>query len=84
VFHGTNTCRYGRRTRPNARQSWAVGDTVNVGFVKGLEVVQKILTPGDYAPDAYALWQPSTGRFYHFVPHCGLTRCADLDEALQA
>ena len=65
-----------------AKQSWNQGDVVSVGFVKGLEVVAKVATPGDYRPDLYALWQPSTGRFYSFVPHNGLTRCASLEEAM--
>lgn len=68
----------------NSRQSWQVGDTVRVGFVAGLEVISVIPTPGDYAPDAYALWQPKTDRFYRFVPHCGLERCATLAEATAA
>jgi hypothetical protein len=68
----------------SAKQSWQVGDTVNVGFVRGLEVVKRVPTPGDFAPDAYALWQRATGRFYRFVPHNGLQRCADLAEALAA
>ena len=68
----------------SAKQSWQIGDTVNVGFVRGLEVVQRVPTPGDFAPDAYALWQPTTNRFYRFVPHNGLERCEDLTEALAA
>ena len=65
-----------------AKQSWNQGDTVSVGFVKGLEVVAKVATPGDYRPDLYALWQPTTGRFYSFVPHNGLTRCSSFEEAM--
>lgn len=68
----------------NAKQSWQEGDTVNVGFIKGLEVIKKIPTPGDWAPDAYALWHPVTDRFYRFVPHNGIERCASLAEALAA
>lgn len=64
-----------------SKQTWQVGDTVKVGFLTGLEVVKRIPTPGDYAPDAYALWQPSTGRFYRFVPHNGIARCRNLDDA---
>jgi hypothetical protein len=67
-----------------ATQTWTVGDAVRVGFVSGLEVVARIPTPGDHAPDAYALWQPATGRFYRFVPHRGLARCATLAAALAA
>lgn len=68
--------------RPKAKQGWEVGDQVSVGFVKGLEVVAKVATPGDYRPDLYALWQPSTGRFYSFVPHNGLIRCETLEQAM--
>jgi hypothetical protein len=73
-------------TKPHgsAKQTWQVGDAVNVGFLKGLEVVKKIPTPGDYAPDAYALWQPGTDRFYRFVPHKGIARCFNLAEACAA
>ena len=76
---------YGQRRGPSlgATQSWSVGDTVKVGFVGGLEVVAKIATPGDRAPDAYALWQPATGRAYRFTPHYGLFRCNTLREAMQ-
>lgn len=84
LTHGYNGAfdRQGRPLRDRARQSWQEGDTVKVGFLTGLEVVKKIATPGDYAPDAYALWQSATGRFYRFVPHHGLERCASLAEAV--
>lgn len=68
----------------SAKQTWQDGDVVNVGFLKGLEVIKRIPTPGDYAPDAYALWQPSNGNFYRFVPHNGIARCATLAEACAA
>ena len=71
------------RFSKRAKQSWALGDLVNVGFVRGLEVVAKVATPGDYKPDLYALWQPSTGRFYSFVPHNGLVRCDTLQQAME-
>ena len=45
---------YGTSYRPKAKQSWNQGDVVSVGFVKGLEVVAKVATPGDYRPDLYA------------------------------
>ena len=70
--------------RPAARQAWAIGDIVNVGFVTALAVVKRIPTPGDGCPDVYVLWQPTTNRFYSFQPHHGLTRHASLDEALLA
>lgn len=78
--------RTGRRVSSGARatQTWNEGDTVRVGFIDGLEVIKRIPTPGDWAPDAYALWQPATGRFYRFVPHNGLERCRDLADAMRA
>ena len=75
---------WNRSTRPAAKQNWQVGEAVSVGFVTGLEVVRKIPTPGDFAPDAYVLWQPKTGRFYRFVPHNGLQRRDTLAQALAA
>lgn len=75
---------FNQNIRSRAKQSWQVGDTVKVGFVGGLEVVARIPTPGDFAPDAYALWQPATDRFYRFVPHNGLARCENLAEAMAA
>ena len=57
---------------------------VNVGFVKGLVVKARVATPGDGRPDVYALWHPSTNRFYQFQPHLGLSRCASLQDALAA
>ena len=76
---------YNAAIRREAKQSWQIGDTVKVGFVNGLEVVAKIPTPGDWLPDAYALWQPSTGKFYQFVPHNGLRYChGGLADAMRA
>jgi hypothetical protein len=66
-----------------ANQNWTIGSTVNVGFLKGLKVLAKIPTPGDYAPDAYAL-QASNGNFYRFVPHNGLTRERSFEAACAA
>lgn len=70
--------------RPAAKQAWEVGQIVNVGFIKGLVVKEKVATPGDYLPDLYVLWQPSTNRFYSFVPHNGLCRHASMTEARNA
>jgi len=64
-----------------AKQQFIIGSLVNIGFVKGLRVVSKIPTPGDYAPDAYALVNDSNGRWYRFVPHHGLERCSGENEA---
>lgn len=60
--------------RPAAKQKWQTGEVVNVGFIKGLVVREKIATPGDYRPDGYTLWQPATNRWYSFQPHYGLAR----------
>lgn len=67
--------------RTSARQTWTPGQIVSVGFIKGLVVKEKIATPGDYRPDLYVLWQPATNRFYQFTPHCGISRCATIEEA---
>lgn len=64
-----------------AKQNWNIGQTVKIGFVAGLEVLQKVATPGDSMPDLYVLRQQSTGRIYRFVPHNGLSRCSSIDEA---
>jgi hypothetical protein len=61
-------------------QTWEVGEIVKVGFLK-LRVLAKIPTPGDYMPDAYALGS-ATGSIYRFVPHNGLTKCANIEEAI--
>lgn len=67
--------------RRPAKQAWEVGQIVNVGFVKGLVVKEKVATPGDFRPDCYVLWQPSTNRFYNFQPHFGLVRCDSIEDA---
>lgn len=69
---------------PRAKQRWDVGQVVNVGFVRGLVVKARVLTPGDGRPDIWALWQPSTNRFYQFQPHLGLSRVDSLAEAMEA
>lgn len=65
-----------------SKQCWEVGEIVKVGFMQ-LRVLAKVPTPGDYAPDAYALGS-AKGGIYRFVPHNGLTKCADLAEAMAA
>jgi hypothetical protein len=52
---------------PKAKQEWAIGSIVNIGFVKGLTVLSK--TNG-----IFNLIQASTGRAYTFEPHMGLSR----------
>ena len=66
------------------KQNWQIGETVKIGFLTGLTVIAKIPTPGDYAPDAYALSHAKTGRLYRFVPHRGIERCGSMQEALAA
>lgn len=53
---------------PKAKQSWLVGDVVNVGFVKNLMVL------GKNADGAVHLRQLTSDRFYTFLPHLGLER----------
>lgn len=69
---------------PKAKQAWVIGNTISVGFVKGLLVVARIATPGDGRPDCWALLQIGTGRWYQFQPHLGLTRCEDERDARRA
>lgn len=63
------------------KQNWEIGQIVKVGFINGLVVKEKVGTPGDYKPDLYVLWQPSTNRWYSFVPHNGLRRHDNAEEA---
>jgi hypothetical protein len=63
----------------NSKQSWEIGQQVNVGFLKGLTVLAAIATPGDYSPDAYVLARGAS--FYSFVPHNGLTKISQDDAA---
>jgi len=65
----------------NSKQVWEVGEAVKVGFMT-LIVCAKVATPGDYAPDAYALSNAKGDKFYRFVPHNGLSACANLKEAM--
>ena len=64
--------------RNRTNQTWEVGNTVNVGFLKGLLVVAKVPTPGDYAPDAYLLMSEKKA-LYSFVPHKGLVRIEAIE-----
>lgn len=75
---------YNGYAAPRAKQRWEAGQVVNVGFIKGLVVKARVLTPGDGRPDIWALWQPSTNRFYQFQPHLGLTRVETLAQAMEA
>lgn len=68
----------------SSKQAWEVGEMVKVGFISGLEVVAKCPTPGDYAPDAYVLYQGKTDRHYRFVPHRGIERRMSCADAMKA
>lgn len=59
-----------------AKQTWAVGQIVNVGFVKHLTVMARIPTPGDYRPDIWRLIS-ANGTVYEFTPHFGLQKIED-------
>jgi hypothetical protein len=63
------------------KQLWEVGEEVKVGFLT-LIVHAKIPTPGNFAPDAYALTNKAGDKFYQFIPHNGLHRCESLQEAM--
>lgn len=67
----------------NSKQCWQVGETVKVGFMS-LRVLARVPTPGDYAPDAYALTNAAGDRFYRFVPHKGCERRQSLADAMSA
>ena len=56
----------------NTRQSWQIGDRVNVGFMKSL-LVTKIDAIVDGLPDIYTL-ESNTGKLYQFTPHNGIER----------
>lgn len=66
---------YNGYVTPKRKQDWTIGEVVNVGFIKGLEVIKKVGA-------TYVLWQPQTNRFYSFRPHVGIVRCDSLAEAL--
>ena len=52
----------------NSKQSWHIGDRVNVGFMKNLLVTQ-IDAILDGLPDIYTLENTSNGKLYQFTPH---------------
>lgn len=57
----------------NSKQNWEVGNVVKVGFLS-LRVLEKVPTPGDFAPDMYRLESLDGSKEYEFVPHNGLNR----------
>ena len=56
----------------NTKQSWKIGDRVNVGFMKNL-LVTKIDFIVDGMTDIYTL-ESNTGKLYQFTPHNGIER----------
>ena len=57
----------------NSKQSWELGQTVTVGLVKNLRVIQLVPTPGDAMPDKYIL-ESMKGKLYEFTPYHGLSK----------
>lgn len=64
-----------------AKQNWEIGQTVKVGFLDGLKILEKIATPGNYLPDQYVLERK--GVYYSFTPHVGISRCLTIEQARQ-
>ena len=61
-----------------ARQDWQPGSTVDVGFMRGLGVIQR------NSDGSYALWEPTQDRYYRSRPHAGLSRVGGYHEAVAA
>lgn len=59
--------RMGRKIRQRAKQDWAIGETVKVGFMSGLVVMEKRAN-GDAI-----LCSNTSGKFYTFTPHHGIS-----------
>ncbi|MDE2254168.1 MAG: hypothetical protein KGL42_07895 [Betaproteobacteria bacterium] len=57
----------------NSKQSWEVGQAIRVGFMH-LVVRAKVLTPGDYKPDAYILSNTAGTQLYKAVPYNGVQK----------
>lgn len=55
----------------NKNKDWSIGAIVNIGFIKGLEII-KCTAVKDGMPDIYTLKRGSV--MYEFVPHNGLSR----------
>lgn len=64
------------------KQSWAVGQTVKVGFMHLRVLSGPIATPKNHAADEYALESLDGSKFYRFTPHRGCFRCESRDAAL--
>lgn len=68
----SNTYYRNEQGQVKQRQAWEIGQIVNVGFMKGLEVI-KIEAIKDGKPDIYTL-RSVKGVSYEFTPHNGLSR----------
>ncbi len=60
-----------------AKQTWNIGDTVKIGFLAGLVVIE-IASIKDYLPDMYLLQRNEV--FYRFIPHNGIERLGNHSE----
>lgn len=58
----------------NSKQKWSVGQTVNIGFMKGL-TVKAALATGEYLVSNAA-----STKLYSFTPHDGI-RAVSIEEA---
>lgn len=58
-----------------SKQSWNIGDTVKVGFMR-LKVVS-VRAEKDWKPDIYTLESLDGSKRYEFIPHYGLSRVDD-------
>lgn len=67
----------------SATQSWRIGQKVNVGFVKGLTVVEMLPRIAVDMPDSYVLKRLCFDgvRWYRFTPHRGLQHRDSLSDA---
>lgn len=59
-----------------SKQSWELGSKVNIGFLKGFEVIATRAVK-DYMPDIYLLQRNSC--YYEFIPHNGLTKLSQRE-----
>lgn len=72
------------KTHAPAKQEWAIGETVQVGFLSLRIIGSKIATPGNYAADEWPMENLGGTRFYRMVPHRGLFRVESRADALNA
>lgn len=65
---------------PKAKQLWAPGMVVSVGFMRDLTVIGRMATPGDGLPDEWLL-KSAKNVCYSFQPHLGISRLDDSEAA---